>query len=532
MIFVTAFIITVISIICCKEIKKPTVRVIFGMVAFFNILIMILAGSITYTTKYKIHEVASYNSPDGKYELLFQQVGDPDWPFGHTHARLVLTDESGTIGKCSFDIADDGGNACPDQCQVTWKDTYVEAVISGKEQDDNQYILYFDGKTDSKQLSEIPEWEKGYDLPIDEREREEAENDCSVLMERSYEIYDEAGSGSASNAVLSEDIIFKLQKKLMETGYPVTTSVTYSNMGNYEIVDSFLDNCTSGEKGSVVIYKIHNDGAIGRMKFYYDGRDMYVVSSRSRWNKNGKPEMSYISHNRIKTWKYTDKGWFCYELCVPEPPEVTEIMDGSCLIRVKPMTEEQRDMSIRCVRDLGYQGNNLLCSNWNADNMSELDYNGMFEYLYGMKYGEKFRSEDYPDGIPEKKFENLIMEYLPVTKEQIREYAVYDEDNQTYLWRRLGCFNYTPSFFGTSLPEVVDVKKNEDGTITLTVDAVCDMVICDDAVITHELTVRFKEDGSFQYMGNKILNDGIKHIPDYQYRVGGDGSDSEPSLLT
>lgn len=28
--------------------------------------------------------------------------------------------------------------------------------------------------------------------------------------------------------------------------------------------------------------------------------------------------------------------------------------------------------------------------------MSELDYNGMFEYLYGMKYGEKFNSEDYP----------------------------------------------------------------------------------------------------------------------------------------
>ena len=30
-----------------------------------------------------------------------------------------------------------------------------------------------------------------------------------------------------------------------------------------------------------------------------------------------------------KEWKYTDKGWFCYELCVPEPPEVSEIVDGS-----------------------------------------------------------------------------------------------------------------------------------------------------------------------------------------------------------
>lgn len=53
------------------------------------------------------------------------------------------------------------------------------------------------------------------------------------------------------------------------------------------------------------------------------------------------------------------KGWFCYELCVPEPPEVSEIMDGSCLIRIKPMTEEQCEMSERCVRGLGYQGQNL-----------------------------------------------------------------------------------------------------------------------------------------------------------------------------
>ena len=111
------------------------------------------------------------------------------------------------------------------------------------------------------------------------------------------------------------------------------------------------------------------------------------------------------------------------------------------------------------------------------------------------------------------------MEYLPITAEQIREYAAFDEENQTYLWERLGCFNYAPTFFGTSLPEVVNIKENDDGTVTLTVEAVCDMVVCDDAVITHELTVRFAEDGSFQYWGNEILNDGIQDIPNYQYRI-------------
>lgn len=53
------------------------------------------------------------------------------------------------------------------------------------------------------------------------------------------------------------------------------------------------------------------------------------------------------------------------------------------------------------------------------------------------------------------------------------------------------------------MPEVVEVRENPDGTVTLTVNAVCDMVICDDALITHDLTVKFKEDGSFQYLGMK-----------------------------
>ena len=310
---------------------------------------------------------------------------------------------------------------------VLWKNRLVLTIIL--------LIGFFAcacGKKDSVEVK------KDYDLPIDEQEMEEAENDCSEMMEHIYAIYQKADKGTASNVVLTDETILELQKKLMETGYPVAAVVPYSNMGNYESVDSFLENCTAGKSGSVVMYEIHDDGGISRMKFYFDGTDMYVISSRSTWNKNGKPEMPCISHTRIKAWKYTDKGWFGYELCVPEPPEVSEIIYGSCLVRVKPMTEEQREMSLRCVRGLGYQGQNLLCSNWNAENMSELDYNGMFEYLYGMKYGEKFRSEDYPNGISEEEFESLIMEYLPVTKEQIREYAAFDEENRTYYWVPLG----------------------------------------------------------------------------------------------
>lgn len=109
---------------------------------------------------------------------------------------------------------------------------------------------------------------------------------------------------------------------------------------------------------------------------------------------------------------------------------MTEIVDGSCLIRVKPMSEMNREYSEKCVLGLSYQGNNLLCSNWNTENMEDLDYNGLYEYLYAVKYQEKFNSEDYLDGIPKDEFESLIIEYLPVAAEQIREYAVFDEESR------------------------------------------------------------------------------------------------------
>lgn len=45
------------------------------------------------------------------------------------------------------------------------------------------------------------------------------------------------------------------------------------------------------------------------------------------------------------------------------------------------------------------------------------------------------------------------------------------------------------------------------------------MVLCDDELITHELTIQMEEDGSFKYLGNKIRDDVLRDLPAYQYRV-------------
>ena len=361
--------------------------------------------------------------------------------------------------------------------------------------------------------------EKGYDLPVSAQENEEATRDSMQIMSGLEHIYRNADKGDSLNVVLDNKSICKMIKKIKQQGYSVTVSEDYSNMENYKRFSSFLAKAQKKQKGSGVIYEVHSEGSIGREKFIYDGKDMFLLASNASWDDNGKPIITFVSYTRIKKWRYSRKGWFCYELCVPEYPEVTEMVDGSCLIRIKPMSDNKRKLSRKCVRGLAYQGNNILCSNWDQEHMQKIDYNGLYEYLYAMKYKKKFNGKKYPSGIPKDQFEQLIMEYLPVFREEIEKYASYNEKKKTYDWMRLGCFNYAPNFFGTSIPEVTKIKHNSNGTVTLTVDAVCEMVLCNEAVITHELTVKFNKDGSFRYLGNKILNGGIKEIPEYQYRI-------------
>ena len=361
--------------------------------------------------------------------------------------------------------------------------------------------------------------EKGYDLPVSAQENEEATRDSMQIMSGLEHIYRNADKGDSLNVVLDNKSICKMIKKIKQQGYSVTVSEDYSNMENYKRFSSFLAKAQKKQKGSGVIYEVHSEGSIGREKFIYDGKEMFLLASNASWDDNGKPIITFVSYTRIKKWRYSRKGWFCYELCVPEYPEVTEMVDGSCLIRIKPMSDNKRKLSRKCVRGLAYQGNNILCSNWDQEHMQKIDYNGLYEDLYAMKYKKKFNGKKYPSGIPKDQFEQLIMEYLPVSREDIEKYASYNEKKKTYDWMRLGCFNYAPNFFGTSIPEVTKIKHNSNGTVTLTVDAVCEMVLCNEAVITHELTVKFNKDGSFRYLGNKILNGGIKKIPEYQYRI-------------
>ncbi|MGI6736165.1 MAG: hypothetical protein ACOX41_02490 [Anaerovoracaceae bacterium] len=58
--------------------RKSVLRITFGIMAAIAFVFACLLGDLIYATRFKINPVDKSTSPDGTYELSFQQVGDPD----------------------------------------------------------------------------------------------------------------------------------------------------------------------------------------------------------------------------------------------------------------------------------------------------------------------------------------------------------------------------------------------------------------------------------------------------------------------
>ena len=128
---------------------KKTVITVLGL---FALLLVILFGSLVYITHYKVDTVDTQHSPDGVYELKLQSVGDPYFPFGETPGRLVLSEDGTVISMTKFEIAADGAVLSTDAWNVTWQDDYVDIILSGSEQSDELFRLYYDGQVENEQL--------------------------------------------------------------------------------------------------------------------------------------------------------------------------------------------------------------------------------------------------------------------------------------------------------------------------------------------------------------------------------------------
>lgn len=123
---------------------KKSLKIILYIIGIIIFIVLLFWLSISYITNDKKTTCDTSISKDGKYTLLLQMIGEPDWPFGSISGRLVLKKGKDKISQTDFELRNDGGNINSNCWKVTWYEDYVEIILSGKEQFDKQIILYKD----------------------------------------------------------------------------------------------------------------------------------------------------------------------------------------------------------------------------------------------------------------------------------------------------------------------------------------------------------------------------------------------------
>lgn len=123
---------------------KKIWKIILGLFITFFIIIIALIAIFVYITKIRITDVAEFANEENTYKIIFQAVGEPEWPFGRTKVKVTLINSNNKkINSFEEYISDDGAVARKENIKVNWYDDYVEITLIGGEQKDDIHQLKY-----------------------------------------------------------------------------------------------------------------------------------------------------------------------------------------------------------------------------------------------------------------------------------------------------------------------------------------------------------------------------------------------------
>lgn len=263
-----------------------------------------------------------------------------------------------------------------------------------------------------------------------------------------------------------------------------------TNMYNYQLFQSFYRNYTEGgERDYICVYRVNRDASVTEMTFAYDDSRIQMIFNTAKYENH---DWKFIASGirDLKDMKLTEKGYFIYTYS-------NIIAHGGLkeYFRVSPLTDECRELTRKYVYGLSYVNYNMLVIDWDESNASDILVPCMFDDLYRLYAGENLK----PDGgwIDADKYESVMLSMFPVTVTELRDKCDYNPEKDSYRYHVILGKQYPP--FG----EVVDYTYNDDGTVSLIVDAVwADKG--SDIAFRNTLTVKPEDDGTFKYMSNHI----------------------------
>lgn len=263
-----------------------------------------------------------------------------------------------------------------------------------------------------------------------------------------------------------------------------------TNMYNYQLFQSFYRNYTDGGgRDYICVYRVNRDASVTEMTFVYDDSRIQMIFNTAKFENH---DWKFIATGirDLKDMKLTEKGYFIYTYS-------NIIAHGGLkeYFRVSPLTDECRKLTRKYVYGLSYVNYNMLVIDWDESNASDILVPCMFDDIYRLYTGENLK----PDGgwIDADKYESVMLSMFPVTVTELRDKCDYNPEKDSYRYHVILGKQYPP--FG----EVVDYTYNDDGTVSLIVDAVwADKG--SDIAFRNTLTVKPEDDGTFKYMSNHI----------------------------
>lgn len=263
-----------------------------------------------------------------------------------------------------------------------------------------------------------------------------------------------------------------------------------TNMYNYQLFQSFYRNYTDGGgRDYICVYRVNRDASVTEMTFVYDDSRIQMIFNTAKFENH---DWKFIATGirDLRDMKLTKKGYFIYTYS-------NIIAHGGLkeYFRVSPLTDECRELTRKYVYGLSYVNYNMLVIDWDESNASDILVPCMFDDIYRLYTGENLK----PDGgwIDADKYESVMLSMFPVTVTELRDNCDYNSEKDSYRYHVILGKQYPP--FG----EVVDYSYNDDGTVSLIVDAVwADKG--SDIAFRNTLTVKPEDDGTFKYMSNHI----------------------------
>ena len=334
------------------------------------------------------------------------------------------------------------------------------------------------------------------------------EEETEKMIECCLELYEKAAE---ENKIDDLETIRSIVNCLGENGYPAVDSRNQINMTEPEKVVEFCEKVDAQEEAEITIIEVSYLG--GFVKYDLKTKDGNVDVVRSYYKyENGNMKREVTGSYQTEYWNYTEDGylmfsgvWFSEELYVLTLSGAEE----HTALRVQTLDETYRELSRKYLLPIGFEQNNMFIVDWSEDDFGELNFYDMFDLLYPKVYGTNIpyvADDNLGVGavyrILKDDFESVIMAYFNIDSETLQSKTIYYAEDETYEYKPRGFEEVEYPEYPYS--EVVGFTENSDGTLTLTANVVFPYA-GDSKVYAHEVVVRPLENGSVQYVSNRII---------------------------